>query len=40
MFAEKCLKKRYLLPQKGRVRSRIHRLSEKWAHALRVSLLT
>jgi hypothetical protein len=40
MFADKYLKKRYLLPQKGRTRSRVHRLSKKRAHALRVSLLT
>jgi hypothetical protein len=40
MFAEKCLKKRYLLPQKGRVRSHVQCLPEKQAHALRVSLLT
>jgi hypothetical protein len=40
MFADKYLKKRYLLPQKGHTRSHIYCLSEKRAHALRVSLLT
>jgi hypothetical protein len=40
MFADKYLKKRYLLPQKGHTRSHFHCLSEKRAHALRVSLLT
>jgi hypothetical protein len=40
MFADKCLKKRYLLAQKGHMGSHIHCPSEKLAHALRVSLLT
>jgi hypothetical protein len=40
MFADKYLKKRYLLPHKGRTRGHIHGLPEKQAHALRVSLLT
>jgi hypothetical protein len=40
MFADKYLKKRYLLPQKGRMGAHIHCLPETQAHALRVSLLT
>jgi hypothetical protein len=40
MFAEKCLKKRYLFPHKGHTRSHIPCLPENRAHALRVSLLT
>jgi hypothetical protein len=40
MFADKYLKKRYLLPQKGHPRSHVHRLLKKQAHAVRVSLLT
>jgi hypothetical protein len=40
MFAEKCLKKRYLLPHKGPMRANIHYLPQRRAHALRVSLLT
>jgi hypothetical protein len=40
MFADKYLKKRYLLLQKGLMRAHLHCLSEKQAHALRVSLLT
>jgi hypothetical protein len=39
MFADKYLKKRYPLLQKGHTRARIHRLSERLTHVLRVSLL-
>jgi hypothetical protein len=30
MFADKYLKKRYLLPQKGRMGAHIHCLPERW----------
>jgi len=40
MFADKYLKKRYLLPQKGRMRAHLHYLPKRRSHALRVSLLT